>query len=60
MTKIKRAIFNTLIESVLLYGVEAWTIKSGNEKKMLSTKMDFWRRSVRTSSERKKKRPTSK
>ena len=26
-------IFNTLIESVLLYGVEIWTIMSANEKK---------------------------
>ena len=44
-----RTIFNTLIKSALLYGAETWTIKSANEKKMLSTEMDFWRRSARTS-----------
>ena len=49
IAKTKRTIFNTLIESVLLYGAETWTIKSASEKKLLSTEMDFWRRSARTS-----------
>ena len=47
--KTKKIIFNTLIESVLLYGAETWTIGCAKEKKLLSTEMDFWRRSARTS-----------
>ena len=31
--KTKRNIFNTMIESVLLYGAEQWRFKSANEKK---------------------------
>ena len=31
--KTKRTIFNSLIENVLLYGAEAWTIMSVNGKK---------------------------
>ena len=48
ISKIKRTIFNTAIESVLLHRAETWTIKSANEKKGLSTEMDFWRQSART------------
>ena len=33
MIKTKKIIYKTIIESILLYGAETWTIRKANEKK---------------------------
>ena len=39
----KKIIHNTIVESTLFYGAVTWTITKENEKKLLTTEMDFWR-----------------
>jgi hypothetical protein len=38
-----------VVESILSYGCELWTLDYRLKKKLLSTKIDFWRRAARTS-----------
>ena len=50
MTKTtKKRILNTMVESVLLYGSECWTLNDRWKKKLESTEMDGLRRSMRVS-----------
>jgi hypothetical protein len=38
-----------VVESILSYGCETWTVDYRGKKKLLSTEMDFWRRAERAS-----------
>jgi hypothetical protein len=40
-----------LVQSILLYGAETWTLNTQQANKLLATEMDFWRRSARKSRE---------
>jgi hypothetical protein len=41
--------YQTLVQSILLYGAETWTLNTQQANKLLATDMDFWRRSARKS-----------
>jgi hypothetical protein len=45
----KKRIFYAVVESILSYGCEIWTLDYRLKKKLLSIKTDFWRRAPRTS-----------
>ena len=45
----KRIIYNSLVQSVMLYGAETWTLDRQNANKLLATEMDYWRRAARKS-----------
>jgi hypothetical protein len=45
--------YQALVESILLYGAETWTLNTQQANKLLATEMDFWRRSARKSRKRK-------
>jgi hypothetical protein len=45
----KKLIFYTMIEGILRYGWEIWTLDYKFKEKLISTEMDFWRRTARTS-----------
>jgi hypothetical protein len=51
--KTKKLMYQTLVQSILLYGAETWTLNTQQANKLLATEMDFRRRSARKS---KKKR----
>jgi hypothetical protein len=38
-----------LVQNILLYSAERWTLNTQQANKLLATKMDFWRRSARKS-----------
>jgi hypothetical protein len=38
-----------LVQSILLYGAETWTLNTQQANKLLANEVDFWRRSVRKS-----------
>ena len=42
----KRIIYNSLIQSVMLYGAETWTLDRPHANKLLATEMDYWRRAA--------------
>jgi hypothetical protein len=35
--------YQALVQSILLYGAEAWTLNRQQANKLLATEMDFWR-----------------
>jgi hypothetical protein len=35
--------YQTLVQSILLYGAETWTLNTQQANKLLATEMDFWR-----------------
>jgi ribosomal protein L11 len=37
--------YQALVQSILLYGAETWTLNTQQASKLLATEMDFWRRS---------------
>jgi hypothetical protein len=41
--------YQALVQSILLYGAETWTLNTQEANKLLATEMDFWRRSARKS-----------
>jgi hypothetical protein len=41
--------YQALVQSILLYGAETWTLNTQQENKLLATETDFWRRSARKS-----------
>jgi hypothetical protein len=41
--------YQALVQSILLYGAETWTLNTQQANKLLATEMDFWRRSARKS-----------
>jgi hypothetical protein len=44
-----KIIFYTVVESILSFGCEIWTVDYRLKEKLLSTETDFWRRAARTS-----------
>jgi hypothetical protein len=48
-TKPKKLMYQALVQSILLYGAETWSLNTQQENKLLATEMDFWRRSARNS-----------
>jgi hypothetical protein len=45
--------YQALVQSILLYGAETWTLNTQQANKLLATEMDFWRRSARKSKKEK-------
>ena len=43
----KRIIYNSLVQSVMLYGVETWALDRPHANKLLAAEMDHWRRTAR-------------
>lgn len=41
--RIKKLIYSSIEESILLYGAETWTISQANGRKLLAMEMDFWK-----------------
>jgi hypothetical protein len=41
--------YQALVQSILLYGAETWTLNTRQANKLLATEIDFWRRSARKS-----------
>jgi hypothetical protein len=41
--------YQALVQSILLYGAETWTLNTQQANKLLATEMDFWRISARKS-----------
>jgi chromosome condensin MukBEF complex kleisin-like MukF subunit len=48
-TKPKKFMYQALVQSILLYVAETWTLNTEQANKLLATEMDFWRRSARKS-----------
>ena len=53
--KLYTGIYQTIIQSILVYGAEVWQIPIGEINKMLSTEMDVLRRAARKSKMERKK-----
>jgi hypothetical protein len=45
----QKIMYQALVQSILLYGAETWTLNTQQANKLLVTEMDFWRRSARKS-----------
>jgi hypothetical protein len=45
----KKLMYQSLVQSILLYGAETWTLNAQQANKLLATETDFWRRSARKS-----------
>jgi hypothetical protein len=45
----KKLMYQALVQSILLYGAETWTLNMQQANRLLATEMDFWRRSARKS-----------
>jgi hypothetical protein len=45
----KKHMYQALVQNILLYGAETWTLNIQQANKLLATEMDFWRRSARKS-----------
>ena len=45
----KKHIYNSMVQSVILYGAEVWNVSNVNKKKLMAAEMDFFRRSCRRS-----------
>jgi hypothetical protein len=42
----QKLMYQALVQSILLYGAETWTLNTQQANKLLATEMDFWRRSA--------------
>jgi hypothetical protein len=51
--KTKILVYQALVQSILLYEAETWTLNTQQANKLLATEMDFWRRSFRKSRQEK-------
>jgi hypothetical protein len=47
--KTKTLIYKSIVESIMLYGSETWTLNRRQKSKLLATEMDYWRHSARKS-----------
>lgn len=45
----KRKIFKTILQSIVFYGAETWTLNKKQVNRLNALEMDFWRRSARIS-----------
>jgi hypothetical protein len=43
----KKLMYQALVQSILLYGAETWSLNTQQANKLLANEMDFWRRSAR-------------
>jgi hypothetical protein len=41
--KTKKLMYQALVQSILLYGADTWTLNTQQANKLLATEMDFWR-----------------
>jgi hypothetical protein len=48
-TKLKKLIYQALVQTILLYGAVTWILNTQQANKLLATELDFWRRSARKS-----------
>jgi hypothetical protein len=55
----QKFMYQALVQSILLYGAETWTLNTQQAKKLLATEMDFWRRSDRKSRKEKVRNVTT-
>jgi hypothetical protein len=53
--KTKQLMYQTLDQSILLYGAETWTLNTQQENKLLATEMDFWRSARKSRKEKVRK-----
>jgi len=42
----KKRLFNSILKPILTYGAEVWQLTKKSENKLLTTEMDFWRRTA--------------
>jgi hypothetical protein len=42
----EKLMYQALVQSILLYGAETWSLNTQQANKLLATEMDFWRRSA--------------
>ena len=49
INKTKTMIYKSIVESILIYRAETWTLNGRQKNKLLATEMDFWRRSAKKS-----------
>jgi hypothetical protein len=47
--KTKKLMYQALVQSILLYGAETWSLNTKQANKLLATETEFWRRSARKS-----------
>jgi hypothetical protein len=47
--KTKKLMYQALVQSILLYRAETWTLNTQQANKLLATEIHFWRRSERKS-----------
>jgi hypothetical protein len=40
--------YQALVQSILLYGAETWTLNTQQANKLLATEMDFWRSATKS------------
>jgi hypothetical protein len=45
----KKLTYQALVQSILLYRAETWTLNTQQANKLLATEVDFWKRSARES-----------
>jgi hypothetical protein len=57
--KTKKLMYQALVQSILLYGAETWTLNTQQANKLLATEMDFFRRSARKSRKEKVRNVTT-
>jgi hypothetical protein len=53
--KTKKLMYQALVQSILLYGAETWTLNTQQANKLLATEMDFWRRSAKNQGKKRSK-----
>jgi hypothetical protein len=41
--KTKKVMYQALVQSILLYGAETWTLNTQQANKLLATEIDFWK-----------------
>jgi hypothetical protein len=44
-----KLVYQALVQSILLYGAETWTLNTQQANRLMATEMDFWRRTARKS-----------
>jgi hypothetical protein len=47
--KTKTLIYKSIVETIILYGSETWTLNRRQQNKLLATEMDYWKWSARKS-----------
>jgi hypothetical protein len=50
--KTKKLMYYALVQSILLYGAETWTLNTQQANKLVATEMDFWRSARKSGKEK--------